>query len=325
MEIYWRNILKSDLCKYLSIEEKNVKKNDIEKIAQEKIDSSDIEKKKFFSMFEKETALSPYFLEKTLNCTKAERLKWTKEGRLKVVDYVEVQKYGKKISCPMYSFYQAVFKINKNILKEWRSKKIVKNKVVSIEKAKKTKRINDKKRQFILDGVKKEFKKWYIKDCVLAHTFQLSYWTVWLSYLIEKYDNKRKNRKEILKDLYKRKNKSMILLNKTPYSNLSVLKYFYYDRYGGICGHDYIYFLNMKSNKIPHVEFSFFAPYSLQMLRDNFPPKDKLRIIKYKKIGGIEDSACIDFIVDDETVCTKSFILKELEKSYASLEYVLQK
>ena len=325
MEIYWRNILKRDLCEYLSITNNDIKKEELERLAKEKIDSSELEKKRFFTFFEKETALSPYFLEKALECTKAERLKWTKEGRLKVVNYVEVQKYGKKISCPMYSFYQVVFKINKKTLEEWRNKKQVKNKIISIEKAKKTKEINNKKREIISNKIKDEFKKWYMKDFLLAHVFRLSYWTVWLSYLIEKFDNgRKKDKKKILRDLYERKNKSMILLNKTPYSELSIIKYDYYDLYNNIYKHNILmYFLDIKSNLIPNVKFSFFAPYSIELLRNNFPKKENLP--RVEEFDEVEDFAYVDFVFEDANVFTKAFILNKFEESYSSLEFVMQK
>ena len=95
-------VTKQDLCDYLG--EKNstkIKKIDLEKMISDKI-SNKFELARFLKTFEEETAVPPVALEKILQCTKSERLRWQKENKLKIVGY-DSFKYG---NYPLFSLYQ---------------------------------------------------------------------------------------------------------------------------------------------------------------------------------------------------------------------------
>lgn len=130
--------------------------------------------------------LSPYFLEKTINCTTSERRKWTKDGRLHVVGTSYFHKYGKDLESPLYDRWQAEFVITEEVLKKWRTadrESALSNRKTagkkSAAKASVTRKENDKARKkfaFRYNELVSEWKAYGVKE---AAFLELAYWTMW--------------------------------------------------------------------------------------------------------------------------------------------------
>lgn len=184
LEIYLRRLTKDELKRYVKDGVRNdVKKLELLEAARENIGNNEVMLARLYNDHVGIFALRPEKVEEMLEITKTERKRWEKEDRLKVVAYEEFNAYGKTMKCPMYDLLQ-INSLSKEMIEEWRQehKEIVcKNKIKAIEKANKTKNINNQMR----DEFKKEFRKslasWYKVDERLAVSFELAFWTVWIN------------------------------------------------------------------------------------------------------------------------------------------------
>ena len=225
----FRNISKDKLFNYLNIEYSyKIKKPELEEKILNKINNNKLEIKRFYKTFEKEIALTPYELEETLHCSKTERLRWQKENKFKIIDMIPF-KYG---SYPVFSRYQIEYLISSEDVDNWRIEYKSTKKghtIESINKAKETKEKRKNKKKEIIDYINKQKIKWFAKDYILSATFELAYWTVWISRLAKTYQKKsyvgrEKNKEKYLnleQECYKIKNKAIIELLKSPYAEIS--------------------------------------------------------------------------------------------------------
>ena len=221
-------VTKQDLCDYLG--EKNstkIKKIDLEKMISDKI-SNKFELARFLKTFEKETAVPLVALEKILQCTKSERLRWQKEKKLKIVGY-DSFKYG---NYPLFSLYQLNM-LKPETIEKWREEHELEKKKHRIrqgERAKKTKEKRNNEKQEILNDLKEQKTEWYKTDYKLSATFELAYWTVWISRLAKEYQVKAHNCRagnyekymNISKEFYKIKNTAIFSLSNSPYAELFI-------------------------------------------------------------------------------------------------------
>lgn len=225
----FRDICKQDLAEYLGEKDvKKTKKAELEEKILKKIDESKLEKKRFFKIFERATALSPVAVCDILQCTKTERLRWQEEGKLEIVGY-DSFKYGEY---PLFSMYQIMEKIYPDMIEKWREeheKEKAKNKTAQKEKCKATRKKRAKEKEIILEKLRKMKAQWYMKDCMLSATFELAYWTVWVSRLAKEYQIKAKRGREENQEKYRNqseecyemKGRAVFALAKSPYAKLS--------------------------------------------------------------------------------------------------------
>lgn len=299
-----RNIDKQDLCDYLGEENsRKIKKAEYEKKIIDKITSSDFHRKRFLKKFESKNALSPAALEEVLGCTKTERLRWQKEGKLKIVGY-DSFKYGE---FPLFSLYQVSEQITPETLDKWREEHkalVVKNRAGQAEKSAATRRKRDAEKEKIMGDLKEMKSQWYGVDCFLSATFELAYWTVWMSRLAKTYQLKAQvgrhsNVEKYLQqssDCYEMKNKAVFALAKSPYSTISFYRpeehyketlYFcdehmemfreerpFYD-YGEFNKWDFYYGHKKEINKCPRCihekENDYYSLYYLKVHNEKFP------------------------------------------------------
>jgi len=222
-------INKQDLCDYLGeINSPKIKKVELERIILDKMSNNEFEYVKFFKKFELDTSISPTELEEILQCTKTERLRWQEENKLKIVGYGSF-KYG---NYPLFSFLQ-IEKLTLETLEKWREEHELqkkKNRQGQSEKARKTRNIRNNEKQRILDDLKKQKMEWYKTDYVLSATFELAYWTVWISRLAKEYQEKARNGRssnykkyqEQSKEFYELKNTAVFSLVESPYTELFI-------------------------------------------------------------------------------------------------------
>ena len=222
------DILKDELSEYLNITNTNkLKKVDLQNKILELI-KDEVEEKKFLKRFERETAIYPSQLEEILQCTKTERLRWSKEGKLKIVDKIPF-KYGE---FPIFSRYQIRFCITEELINQWREEynlqKSQKDKTLQIKKSNETKNKRNSLRKEIIFKLNEQKIVWVMKDRVLCASFDLAYWTTWLSRLAKTYQEKsytayrkKAQYEEKKKECYKLKKQAMFALFRSPYAKVS--------------------------------------------------------------------------------------------------------
>lgn len=226
----FKGITKQDLCKFLHIPNTNsVKVSDLKSQVLDMLSDED-NYKCFIDMFEEQTAISPSDLEGILGCTRFERLRWTKEGKLKVVDYKSF-KYG---DYPIFSRYQIEKEITLEVIDLWRKEhndKLHGQTDESKLRAKNTKAKRADKRKQVLADFNQQMSVWEEEDSLLANTYGLAYWTMWISRLAKSYQLKintcnHKNiekYEDIVDECYQKKNKSLFSLVNSSYTKV----YFY--------------------------------------------------------------------------------------------------
>lgn len=177
-----------------------------------------------------------YEVEELIKCTKTERQKWTKDGRLKVAYYDSVRNYGKTISVPYYDndlIYQMY--IDGSIIEKWRKDDKEKSSLARKNgaiKAKETRQKNDIIRNKFKEDLQSRFDKWESDGEEKAVIFNLAYWTMWMSRYAKVYESQRrlasnfiqKEKLENLRDVcYDKKERAIEVMVK---SNLSKVEYY---------------------------------------------------------------------------------------------------
>ena len=182
----------------------------------------------YYETFKKEIALSPQDTEKILQCTKAERLRWTAEGKLPVVYYESFHKFGKDLKCPYYDRLFICNSITPELLDTWRisyKEKVTANAKAAIEKSLTARHRNENLREYSNWTLNEELKFFYQLDEEAGIIFELAFWTQWVNRWAEK--NELKARRAIKygdkylaqKNLcYTLKNTAMEILLKSKYS-----------------------------------------------------------------------------------------------------------
>ncbi len=206
------------------------KKDDLVEATVRLIWGNDLLMLKVYKEFELELSMHPSEVEKTIGCTNSERQAWSETGKLNVVASGSFRKWGKVINYSLFDRYQ-IYHITQDMVKSWREEKrnrTAANRKKAVEKAIKTKVINESCRE----NFKREFKRilssWFKIDPRLGAAFQLAFWTVWVSRWAK--ENQVKARKAIRKTeeyderadaLYALKNKALKLLVRSPFVKVS--------------------------------------------------------------------------------------------------------
>ena len=206
-------------------------KSDLIEMVREKIEGNEILTKRIFRDFSVELAMRPSDVEKILKCTKAERNRWTNDGKLKLSHMNKFNKWGRTIKYPMYDRY-FLMQITPNHLEAWRreyeeTKKI--NSVKASQRAKETETANAIKKNNFNNEWREIVKQWSKEDMYMSAAFQLAYWTVLVSRWANEYHLKTCGANVRKKDEYnvkKRyyyglKDKAIMLLTKTPFARIS--------------------------------------------------------------------------------------------------------
>jgi len=226
------NLKKEDLVDIFNLDlSKNTKKDVLLKESRKRLKDNEILYEKLYTKYRDNFSLCTQEVEEILECSKTERQRWTKDGKLTVCYTEPFTKYGKDLSVPHYDFI-SIYEAKKHI-KKWRKEyeeEKKQNIKQGIENAKETKEKNNQKRQ----EFKKEFKStlvsWYKNDYLLGSTYELAYWTVWISRWAKENHLKAINAKKACtqenylkneKELYDLKSKAFNILVKTPFAKLS--------------------------------------------------------------------------------------------------------
>ena len=221
-------LIKDQIDAFIGHGGKKITKIELVKLAIEKVYGNELLMLKFYNEFRYVFALAPTRVEEILGCTTTERKRWAEEDLLKVLEYRRLYKYGKTIEYPVFNVLN-IYSITKENVESWREeyeqvKKI--NKAVGSKKATETRKVNEDMRA----DFKKEFKKalvsWYKIDGKVGATFELAFWTGWVSRWAKENQiksyvgglNKFSEQKEYL---YRLKNDAIKLLIKSEYASQS--------------------------------------------------------------------------------------------------------
>lgn len=198
---------------------------------QQQIAGNDILLKSIYKKHASKLGMHPNQVEEYLNITKTERLRWTSQGRLVVVERVSFKKWGKELEYPLYSTYH-IRNLNLKIINRWREehqRKIKENRMQAIKKAQQTRIENNQlHKDFYEHQWKAMLADWYKNNGKLGASLQLSFWTMWISRWAKEYQRKaftaKKNAEEYLAKkelLYALKNEAIQRLTLSPYASLS--------------------------------------------------------------------------------------------------------
>lgn len=187
--------------------------------------------KRIYHQFATELAHHPSYVEKYLKITKTERLRWTEQDKLNVIEHSTFHKWGNTLSYPVYDAFQ-IKTLSQKQIEKWRTehkRKVEQNRKKATLKAIQTREHNKRlQRSFYENEWKSMLKQWFIMDGKLGSTFQLAYWTTWISRWAKEYQLKSRNARtkrmeyEEKKQLfYEMKNESLQRLVLSPYSSIS--------------------------------------------------------------------------------------------------------
>ena len=171
----------------------------------------------YCTMFRTEVALDPIELETFLGCSRTERLRWTKEGKLPVMFFGDVFQLGMHMIYPCFDRRIIGLKVTDHIVSLWRAN--------WIKRKRRRRRVGEERPDIRKVSILKDayrlnidslFSSWYHIDEELGICFELAYWASILSYYIRireqkayiarahYYDHKRVKEK---------KNSNMLQLN----------------------------------------------------------------------------------------------------------------
>ena len=214
-------------------------------------------------------ALSPYQLELNLEITKTERKKWGEDGRLRIISYADVNKYGRTLEVPLYDMVQCAYlRKNTELIEAWRmadAEKAEQNRKKGAIKAQETKRkrnvIRSEKRKEIEDMIE----GWEMIDHDLCQVMKLAYWSLWISRLAKKYQlktvhaiTKEKEYAAIKESYYSLKNQAVELLAKTSFAKAAFYRPEFCNKYSNIrfCKkHFYQYQMERYEEDVRRFEF----------------------------------------------------------------------
>lgn len=229
-EVVYSNFSKEDLIEY-SIDKKSKNtKLDIFYSVIENIKMNEDILVKFYENFSNALGFRPSEVEKLLGLTSLERKKLQSLNKLKIIGNESFKKYGKWLEYPIFDFIETT-NITEEDVSGWREefkKEKEESKKVAVKKQKETLSKNNKAR----DDFKKEFKNtvklWYEVDERLGATFELAFWTLWVSRLAKENQEKSysaKSNKVIYEankeHFYNLKNKAIECLIKSDFSEVS--------------------------------------------------------------------------------------------------------
>lgn len=198
---------------------------------QQRITVDPNEQARLLETFVHELAVGPHELEELLQCSKTERLRWIKEGRIPVLEYRTFRKGGKDLRYPIHD-RRVVQALSREELARWREEHLVQvqqSRQRGVQAAALQRSINQHKRSDFLAAWMVQIAAWAQQGSpALAAVLQLAYWAVWASRWAKENllkavrSSKHADTYAERRDRwYERKNEAMQVLAQTPYARLS--------------------------------------------------------------------------------------------------------
>jgi hypothetical protein len=181
--------------------------------------------------FPLELAVKPTELDELLQCTRAERRRWIKEGRIPILEYRPFRKAGRDMVYPVHD-RRVVLGITQETMAQWRAEyraQVYEHRRQGMQVAIQQRKANQLVRRAFFKDWEDTVEQWKRQgSSELAATLQLVYWTQWASRWAK--ENRLKSIKGTKysavyasreKAWYERKNIAMYVLTQTPYARLT--------------------------------------------------------------------------------------------------------
>lgn len=185
---------------------------------------------RLLDMFPQELAVGPTELEELLPCTQLERRRWTKEGKIPVLEYRTFRKAGRDMEYAIHD-RRVVLNLSQEDIALWRSEhqeQVHGNRQIGAQLAVYSRKANQQTRQQFWLSWQQMIDEWAaLGSPELAAILNLSFWTIWVSRWAK--ENQLKARTGIKyaaryteqkNAWYARKNEALLLLLQTPYARL---------------------------------------------------------------------------------------------------------
>ena len=195
------------------------------------IEEDALEKVRLLDTFPQELAVGPTELEDLLQCSRVERRRWIKEGKIPVLEHRSFRKAGREMLYPVHD-RRAVLNISPAEIAQWREAhqaQVHTHRSTAAQTAVQHRKANQHTRQDFFASWQHTVEEWIrCGSPELAVTLKLAYWTVWASRWAKENHSKflRGTKHNSLyaarRDAwYARKNEAMCVLLRTSYARLS--------------------------------------------------------------------------------------------------------
>jgi hypothetical protein len=195
------------------------------------IEADTHEEARLLDAFPLELAVKPTELDELLQCTRAERRRWIKEGRIPILEYRPFRKAGRDMLYPVHD-RRVVLAIGQETIAQWRAAyyaQVYEHRRQGMQVAIQQRKVNQLVRRTFFKDWENTVEQWRRQGSAeLAATLQLAYWTQWASRWAKenrlksikgtKYSTTYASRERAW---YERKTIAMYVLTQTPYARLA--------------------------------------------------------------------------------------------------------
>jgi hypothetical protein len=223
---------KSHIAAFLGmIPERRCTKAQLVVFLQARVEMDEREYARLLEMFPRQLAVGPNELEELLHCSRVERKRWIKEGKIPVLEYRTFRPRGKDLYYPVHD-RRVVLSISQEEIAGWRTEyrnKVQERRISGWRKASEQRKKHRQMRHEFAALWHKQVEEWQQRGSLeIALVLQLAYWTVAASHWAKENHIKhvqgttRAASYAALRDAwYRRKHEAMYVLSQTPYANLS--------------------------------------------------------------------------------------------------------
>ncbi|MDF0555709.1 hypothetical protein [Kamptonema sp. UHCC 0994] len=227
-----RRILKAQLIEFLGLPDNSKdKKESLVSTILSILEENAFEQARFWETFKSELAVEPIELEELLQCSKSERKRWVKEGKLPILEYRSFRKSGMALEYPVHD-RRFILSLTPADIQQWREEhrsQIKTNRQTGAQIASESRKEHEQSREAFSSAWEKIIEEWQEKGSAeISAILQLAYWTVWASRWAKenqlkslraiKYNEQYEQQRE---QWYQRKNQAIQLLAQVPYGILA--------------------------------------------------------------------------------------------------------
>lgn len=209
---------------------KESKEQLVERISQ-LIEADTGEEMRLLDTFPLDLAVKPTELDELLQCTRTERRRWIKDGRIPILEYRPFRKIGRDMLYPVHD-RRVVLGISQETIAQWRAEyhaQVHEHRRQGMQVAMQQRKANQLVRRTFFKNWESTVEQWKSQGSPeLAATLQLAYWTQWASRWAKenhikaikgtKYSTTYAARERAW---YERKTIAMYVLAQTPYARLA--------------------------------------------------------------------------------------------------------
>lgn len=226
------NIKKSQLLQFLGLPTatKIAKEQLVDRILQLMSEDVSVEER-LLETFPAELAVVPTELDALLHCSREERRRWIREGKIPILEYRSFRKGGRDMLYPVHD-RRVINRLSQDLITHWRVEHNAlsrANRQRGARQAAQSRRASRQMRQEFFASWERTVAEWReYGSAALAAVLQLAYWTVWASRWAKenhvkalkgtKYGAVYAARRD---EWYARKNAALRVLAQTPYARVA--------------------------------------------------------------------------------------------------------